>query len=595
MRRLLWSATMAMILVATTLATGARADSIIEFVADVLDGTSSELVTTGTGNADVFVNLSGVKQSFFDSHYAVLDARITYDLGLLVNPDCPPYVQILTSSATKTAGTRIRRSAENRVSTQRVAIAQPQERFYLVQIRRNSPGESTAGPCVLIQSIPFTLKVRLFASSPAGVGFGFTSKHLPTGGDGEPSIAVDRWNGDDVYVSAPVGGPAALGGQPAGVDFWRSLDGGQTFSWSQPSFSLNAIGGFDSHVAVAKNGDVWQADLGAVAIYVGVSHDHGATFSGTTPPGVDADREWLATYTPPLASAPSKVFVSYHDINVDNLPYECFILGGSVGQPVCNPMVTDPVVLANAFGNTFIGNQVFGSDGVVYSIFASPGAPTGGAPAATRNVYLAKSADGIVFTNRLVYGAPVGNDVAALFPVIAVDAADNLFAVWSERVAPFGPSVVKLTTSTDRGNTWSSPTVISTNTQSAVLPWVTAEAAGNVDVVWVGSSNPSSNDPTADWFVYMAQGIGVLGGGGFNIGRVTPQPVRYGSICLSGIGCSTAGDDGRILLDFISVDHDSRGMAHLSYGNSGPEGPAGDPGRPYTDYARQTAGGSLNK
>ncbi|MBI3521580.1 MAG: hypothetical protein HY071_00605 [Chloroflexi bacterium] len=575
---------------------GARADSpVIEALMDAIDATGAgDFSATGTGNGDVFVDISKTRASFFANNYVVVDARITYDLGLLLNPDCPPYLQILQSDAAKsTSGARVRRSAENRVSTQRVAIAQPQLRYYMLQIRRNSPGESTAGPCALIQSIPWTLKVRLFASAPASTGFGFTTMHLPDGGDGEPSIAVDRWNGDTVYVSAPVGGPAVAGGNPAGVDFWRSLDAGGNFTHSQPSFSLNAIGGFDSHLAVARNGDVWQADLGAAAIYVGVSHDKGATWTGTTPPGVDADREWLATYTSPGASAPSKVVVSYHDINVDNLPYECLILSNGVGQPVCNPMITDPTALANAFGNTFIGNQVFGSDGVVYAIVASPGAPTGGAPAATRNIYLAKSADAVIFTNKLIYSAPLGNDVAALFPVIAIDDAGNLYAVWSERVAPYGPSSVKLSTSTDHGNTWSAPRTVSTNTSSAVLPWAVAGASGKVDIVYAGSSNPSTNDPTADWYMYMASIRSATGAPVTTLGRISPQPIRYGSICLSGLGCTTGGDDGRILLDFTMVDRDSNGLAHVSYANSGPEGPTDDPRRTYTDYARQTSGGSL--
>src|SRR5438270_7684120 len=87
----------------------------------------------------------------------------------------------------------------------------------------------------------------------------------------------------------------------------------------------------------------------------------------------------------------------------------------------------------------------------------------------------------------------------------------------------------------------------------------------------------SSNDPTANWFQYAAQNRAVLGGGSWSTARVSSHPVRYGTICLSGIGCSTAGDDGRILLDFTSIDADSFGNAHITYANSGPEGYASDP------------------
>jgi hypothetical protein len=109
-------------------------------------------------------------------------------------------------------------------------------------------------------------------------------------------------------------------------------------------------------------------------------------------------------------------------------------------------------------------------------------------------------------------------------------------------------------------------------------------------VTWVGSTAGSSNDPTANWYQFMAQSVATTAGGGWSVARVSPHPVRYGTICLSGIGCSTAGDDGRILLDFTSIDADSLGNAGIVYANSGPEGYPSDPGMTYTDYAKQTSG-----
>lgn len=594
MRRTLAFVAILVIALGQSLANAARADSILQAVLEFAD-TKLELSATGTGDNSYLIDLTRVNPSFF-SKYAVLDARMTYDLSTVANKDCPPYLQISQSDATGTAGARVRRSASPQVATQRVAIALPAERYYVVRVFRNAPGDvSSAGPCATIASVTYTLKVKLFASSPAGTSnFGFSQVRLPTSGDGEPSIAVDRSHGNAIYVSAPVGGPAVLGGTPGGVDFWRSFDGGATWSYSQPVFGGNSTtGGFDSHVLVADNGDVWLADLGVAAIYVGRSTDQGGTFTGTTPAGIDSDREWLGIYTPPGAPAPTKTFVSYHDINVDNLPYECLILNNQIGQPWCNPMATDPTAVANGTGNTVIGPQVFDHAGNVYTVFGTPGAPSGGAPAAIRNLYLAKSADGIVFSNTLVYSAPIGFDVAGIFPVIAIDRADNLYIAWSERATPYGPSVTKISASSNKGVTWSAPRALSSPTGSAVLPWLVAGSAGQVDVVWVGTTSGSTNDPTADWFVYMAQTQTALAASPkYSVSRVTSQPIRYGNICLSGLGCTTAGDDGRILLDFIAVDIDSRCDARITFGNAGPER-ADNPGAPFTDVSSQTAGTSI--
>ena len=92
----------------------------------------------------------------------------------------------------------------------------------------------------------------------------------------------------------------------------------------------------------------------------------------------------------------------------------------------------------------------------------------------------------------------------------------------------------------------------------------------------------------------MAQSQTALNGK-FSVSRVTSQPVRYGSICLSGLGCSTAGDDGRILLDFISVDYDSHYNAALTFANSGPEGPSDNPREVYTDFAKQRSGSTIGQ
>ena len=596
MRRVLGIPVILALLLTLLAPSGARADSIVDLVLEIL-GDQLEITQTVTGDADVFVDLSKVPASFFSANYAVLDASISYDLATVLNPSCPPNLSLYTSDQTRAAGTRLRRSAAPKVGIQRTAIAQPAERYYVVRVRRATTGDvSTAGPCASVQTVTYTLRVRLYASAPVATGLGFVAQHLPVSGDGEPSIAVDRVNGDQVYVSAPVGIPAAAGGNSGGVDFWRSLDGGATFTYQQTG---NPLGGGDSHVVVSRNGDVFLADLGGAAIYTSKSTDHGATFVDSTPAGANSDRQWLATYTPraaPAGSEPTKVFVSYHDLAPDNLPYECISLnGGTIFQPVCNPMATRADVIANATGNTIIGNQVFDSRGTIYGVFLSPN-QTEVPPdtsASMRYLWLAVSTDGIVFADQRIASAPLGYDMGGLFPVIAVDRSDNLYVVWSERKAPAGSSVIKLSYSTDHGVTWSAPRTITPAGQSALLPWIVAGNTGQVDVTWVGSTSGSANDPGADWYQYHAQSVDVLHGGAFTTVAVSPQPTRYGNVCLLGLLCSTEGDDGRILLDFTSIDMDSHCNAHLAYANSGPEGRAADPAGIYTDHAQQTGGRTI--
>src|SRR6266516_3176794 len=225
----------------------ALADVPIPEIDTPLSDAALEITTTGTGNNDYFIDLTGVSAKFFANHYAVLDARISYDITQVVNPSCPPNITLRTSDNTKAGLAYVRRSSANNVSVQRVAIAQPDGRQYLLQVRRDGTGVATAGPCVTLTNlaVPYTLKIKLAQETASPTGWGFATQHMPTRGDGEPSVAVDKRN-NNVYISAPVGGPAVLGsllngstGLPGGIDFWRSLNSGGSFEYSNPVFSAN--------------------------------------------------------------------------------------------------------------------------------------------------------------------------------------------------------------------------------------------------------------------------------------------------------------------------------------------------------------------
>src|SRR5216110_2168376 len=123
MRRTLAFVAILVIAFGQSLANTARADSILNELLEFAD-TKLEFSATGTGDQSYLVDLTKVSPNFFNK-YAVLDARITYDLTQVANRDCPPYLQLSQSDATGTAGARVRRSASPQVGVQRVAIARP--------------------------------------------------------------------------------------------------------------------------------------------------------------------------------------------------------------------------------------------------------------------------------------------------------------------------------------------------------------------------------------------------------------------------------------------------------------------------------------
>ena len=82
-----------------------------------------------------------------------------------------------------------------------------------------------------------------------------------------------------------------------------------------------------------------------------------------------------------------------------------------------------------------------------------------------------------------------------------------------------------------------------------------------------------------DRFIYMAQTQTALAAAPkYSVSRVRSHPVRYGKICLSGLGCTTGGD--------------SHCNARITFGNAVPE--RDDlPSAPFTDVLSERAGTTI--
>lgn len=521
---------------------------------------------------------------------------------------------------------------------QRVALADPYWGKYQLELMSLQPGANVGNVAGLAcsnlqtllgtaQAYTLTVSYTTEAATPASNGFAFSTRNLPaatttslggTPGAGEPTIAVDAAHGNKVFISAPVGVPSGAGcavtlnptGPCLGDDLWYSLDGGKSFTQCNTG---GLTGGGDSHLAINGVGDVFGADLAATHVWTeklpaGGNPNPTASACGfqlTQPTDFEADRQWIGTY------GSSTVRVGYHDL-ATGTPINCESTDDGQTYPVCVPELdpTNAPLVADAAGNTVIGPQVFDSKGNDYEVFMTSTAPdnlaTGGS-GSEHNIYVAVSPDGTSWTDYPVHQSTPYNttgtkNVDQLFAVLAIDRADNLYAVWGEgdTCAAWNsvcPANVYLASSTDHGRHWSAPVRVNSGaTTSNVLPWIAAGDDGRVDVVWVGSTsskNPSG-DVTADWRIYMAQSLNAHSSSPtFKESVVSPYPVRRGQICESGLNCSFNGDDGRILLDFISISLDSSCRARIAYANAGPDPESATIGTafaPFTDYAEQTSG-----
>jgi hypothetical protein len=402
--------------------------------------------------------------------------------------------------------------------------------------------------------------------------------------DVEPSVRVDTLG--NVF-------PGAIRGIPAGVDAWRvyaPYDSGHYEYLGQPDGTPPIAGvgpGEDDDPGVgAGGGDIDLAsscetnllDVSSLALATTnnvQSADQGHSFTPTVPssstfPGVD--RQWYDN------DGPLTVYQSVHDTALANAIVVTRSTDGGltwlpVSTNVVNPAQPDAYAAAlplnNKGGNIVVDQHTH----VLYDIYSAGATALDNVNGnALHAVWLAVSKDqGLTWTDHLVYADPSPTmRTDSVFPVIAVDDAGNLYAVWSEAdstIATVHPGTF-MSYSTDQGSTWSVPVKVNPATQLTTLfPWVDAAGDGGVDIVYYGTTS-SVNDTGAVWNAFMSQSLaGHTGTPTFATTQITGvgaiDPIHQGNISTGGL--QPTGTDDRSLADLFQVAIDYHGLANISW------------------------------
>jgi len=378
---------------------------------------------------------------------------------------------------------------------------------------------------------------------------------------GEPGIDVDATG--YLYENAPSGGGAS----------WVYRSGTDGASWTRTPGPLASPGGFDSAGAIDACNTYYMADLSIGNITMHSTKDRGVTWISqpltmAVPAG---DRQWVET-----GPGCNTVYESW-----DNLATGIWVAKSSDGG------VTFQTQRNVAGSDDIIGNlAVDKTTGVAYQAYASSG------------YKLAISRDGgHTWSTTTVYNAPNNVTLADSFPVVTLDRAGNVYAVWEQdTVTGTGKNQshrfdIVYAYSTNAGQTFSAPVVIQSGTTgSNIFPWAVGGAAGHLDVVWYrapsGDANPNKN--SGPWFVDFAQSLTATSGNGFTTTQATPVSIHNDVICTSGTGCSGASRD---LLDFFEVALKPNGMAVIAFALDTTNVNAGTGnGDPRNAFIKQTAG-----
>ncbi|MGQ0535418.1 MAG: sialidase family protein, partial [Methanobacteriota archaeon] len=360
----------------------------------------------------------------------------------------------------------------------------------------------------------------------------------------------------------------------------RSRDGGASWQMLDDGISGPPLD-FDPFLWVdTTTGRVFNSRMNVVPplfpnVWLAWTDNQGASWSANPAVGLPmVDHQKLTTGPPPPGVAtsgyPNLLYMVY------NAARESFALPASATDGV-------NVAVSNDGGRTFAAHARVSERGCFGGV-ASPAVVTSGGAAFVASyaasceaLWVARSLDGGATWERVAELAARGAVPWGLDPMMAVDAADNVYAVWIGN-----DSQLHLSVSQDVGATWTDGARVSApGITSLVFPDIVAGEAGRVSIAYIGATAPADRwrdegHPTDDpsfagngtiWNLYVAHVPGATAADPLIVTtQVTTDedPVQRGCIWLHG-GSSPC----RNLRDFMDmVEHE--GNVHVVYADGCP-------------------------
>jgi len=290
-----------------------------------------------------------------------------------------------------------------------------------------------------------------------------------TGYSFSPRIAVDAGGGINVlWVDTTPGYRAVI--------FRRSADGGATFSapnnlssGAAPADSVNP------EIAVDAGGNiivVWENDNITFGVFCTHSAD-GASFSTPVNLATEANLEtnYTGSFNPQLAlDASGNLYVAWKD----DFNSQSDIFFRSISN---QGAFSAPTNLSKS-GSSSGAQLAVDSSGNVNVVWVD-------GTSKISNIMFRRSADkGASFSSPKNISNSLGS---ATNPQISVDAGGNIYIVWQGNVPPSFSRDIFFARSADGGATFATQN-LANSFGSTPLPWLTVDAAGNINVSWTDTN-----------------------------------------------------------------------------------------------------------
>jgi len=327
-------------------------------------------------------------------------------------------------------------------------------------------------------ALTFNKPVELTSFSPLRTAVG-TAYSLARGGQpsdhewsGEPSIEVDERG--RIYIT----GTCCVAASSA---VWYSKNGKTFKEMESPGHAREWGIGTEGDLAVDDEGRVFFTDTMIAGIMMSRWSEYGDKWDYTAPaagiiPGFD-DRPWLAWSEPAL----------YQYINHVSHTEVYRSTDGGLTWRTEGPLTWE----GNAFGQPFFPGHIAAhrKKGTLWVAgLVEKGSGSGTLASAV------SSDQGKTFTEAVVTKPQRKGGFSPIFTgATAVDRAGNGYTTWSTYDSE--GCDVYYAASTDQGKSWNRPVKVNTGSGCATFPWIEADGAGKVAVVWY--ETPTSKKATA--------------------------------------------------------------------------------------------------
>ena len=330
-------------------------------------------------------------------------------------------------------------------------------------------GVDTAGNINIVWEDDIASNSYIFFSRSTDGGATFSpspAKNLSSslGSSWNPRIAVDsQGNINVVWIDATTG---------QDIFYSRSTDSGMTFS-SPKNLSNGATNAENPQIAVDASGNIsvaWDITNGVMFTY---STD-GTSFS--TP--VNLTTNTTGSSAPAMAvGTDGSINIVWED-DFNSKAHICFSRSTNNGQSF-----SAPTTVSNGAGNSTSAQIAVDASSNINIVWVDD------SPGNFVIMYSRLSNTG----TTLVSGKTISGAGNAASPQVAVDAAGNVQVVWQATTGTAVNNDVFFSRSTNGGGAFSGPQNISNDSGDSSNPWLTADALGNVNVVWTDTTPGKAN------------------------------------------------------------------------------------------------------